>query len=54
VQKSPHYDSGFALRFARIKRIRKDKKPQEADTIDRLLEIYELQLRRKGGLSTDL
>jgi DNA ligase-1 len=33
VQKSPKYDSGFALRFARVKKIRGDKKPYEINTI---------------------
>jgi DNA ligase-1 len=34
VQKSPHYPGGVALRFARVKGYRPDKKPVEADTID--------------------
>ena len=34
VQKSPHYPGGVALRFARVKGYRPDKKPSEADTID--------------------
>jgi len=46
VQKSPKYRSGFALRFARITRIRYDKGPEEADTIDRVREIYEKQIRK--------
>jgi len=33
VQRSPNYESGFALRFARIKGIRVDKKAGEANTI---------------------
>ncbi len=40
IQRSPKYKSGFALRFARIVRIREDKSPEEADTIDRLKEMY--------------
>lgn len=48
VQKSPHYDSGYALRFARIVRIRDDKPPTEADTIQRVREIYERQFLAKG------
>ncbi len=40
VQRSPKYPSGLALRFARIVRIRDDKSPEEADTIDRVREIY--------------
>jgi DNA ligase-1 len=34
VQRSPHYPGGVALRFARVKGYRPDKKPSEADTID--------------------
>ncbi len=48
IQRSPHYPSGFALRFARIARIRDDKGPQDADTYDRLKELYEKQFERKG------
>jgi DNA ligase 1 len=48
VQKSPTYSSGFALRFARVKRIRSDKGPQDADTYQRLKTLYEKQFERKG------
>ncbi len=34
VQVSPHYPSGLALRFARVKRYREDKTAAEADTLD--------------------
>jgi DNA ligase-1 len=33
VQQSTRYDSGVALRFARVKAIRKDKKPEDINTI---------------------
>lgn len=33
VQSSPKYNSGYSLRFARVKRIRKDKKSTEINTI---------------------
>jgi DNA ligase-1 len=36
VQISPHYPGGVALRFARVKRYRPDKRPEEADTIERV------------------
>ncbi len=49
VQRSPHYPSGFALRFARITRVRDDKGPAEADTYERLKERYERQFERKGA-----
>jgi len=34
VQRSPRYPGGVALRFARVKRYRQDKKAEDADTID--------------------
>jgi DNA ligase-1 len=34
VQRSTRYPGGVALRFARVKRYRDDKSPQEADTIE--------------------
>jgi DNA ligase-1 len=40
LQRSPHYPGGLALRFARLKGYRPDKRPDEADTIDRVREIY--------------
>jgi len=48
IQRSPHYRSGFALRFARITRIRDDKDPSEADTIQKMRELYEKQFQRKA------
>ena len=48
IQQSPTYPSGMALRFARIKRLRFDKSPEEADTIQRVRELYTLQFRRKA------
>lgn len=50
VQRSPHYKSGFALRFARIVRIRDDKSPKDADTIERVRQIYERQFAYKGKI----
>jgi len=48
IQRSPHYKSKFALRFARIKRIRNDKTVGQIDTIERLRQLYERQFERKG------
>ena len=40
IQQSVRHASGFALRFPRIKRIRWDKRPPDADTIHRVRDIY--------------
>jgi DNA ligase-1 len=39
VQGSTRYPGGVALRFARIKGYRPDKRPSDADTIDAVLAI---------------
>jgi DNA ligase-1 len=43
IQASPHYESGLALRFARVKRHRLDKPAHEADTIDTVRALYARQ-----------
>jgi DNA ligase-1 len=43
VMRSDRHNSGFALRFPRIVRIRTDKSPAEIDTLDRVEEIYAMQ-----------
>jgi len=48
IQKSPTYRSGMALRFARITRIRDDKAPSQATTLDDLRLLYERQFATKG------
>jgi DNA ligase-1 len=50
IQRSPHYKSGFALRFARISRIRDDKSPDEVDSLQRIRSLYDEQFSRKGML----
>ena len=40
LQSSPHYPAGLALRFARVKRYRRDKRPGEADRIDTVQRLY--------------
>ncbi|MET0850661.1 MAG: ATP-dependent DNA ligase [Candidatus Rokuibacteriota bacterium] len=48
IQKSPTYASGLALRFARIARIRDDKAPAQATTLDELRRLYDRQFTTKG------
>jgi DNA ligase-1 len=48
IQRSPHYNSKFALRFARIKHIREDKTPAQADTMTRVRQLFEQQFARKA------
>ncbi len=43
IQKSPKYDSGFALRFPRLSRIRHDLEPADVDTFDTIATLYEEQ-----------
>jgi DNA ligase 1 len=40
VQTSPRYPGGMALRFARVKGYRPDKRPEEADTVDTVRAIH--------------
>jgi DNA ligase-1 len=47
IQRSPTYDSGFALRFPVLLRDRSaDKGPEEADTIGRVRKLYESQRKK--------
>jgi DNA ligase-1 len=43
MMRSDRHESGYALRFPRIVRLRPDKSPEDADTIERAREIYEKQ-----------
>ncbi len=43
IQKSPNYDSGFALRFPRLVNMRSDKSAEDADSIDRIEQLYNMQ-----------
>jgi DNA ligase-1 len=45
IQKSPNYESGFALRFPRFIRLRDDKSIDEIETLDSIRERYQ----RQGG-----
>jgi DNA ligase 1 len=46
MMQSDRHESGYALRFPRIVRLRPDKLPEDADTIERAKEIYEKQERK--------
>jgi len=43
IMRSDRHASGYALRFPRILRIRDDKRPEDADTLDRVHDIYARQ-----------
>ncbi len=43
IQKSPSYSSGYALRFPRVVRLREDRSPEEASTLNQVREFYEGQ-----------
>ncbi|MFH1211083.1 MAG: ATP-dependent DNA ligase [archaeon] len=46
IQRSPTYESGFALRFPRLLRLRtEDKKPSNANTLDDIKLIFKSQKR---------
>jgi DNA ligase-1 len=47
IARSDLHESGFALRFPRIVRIRDDKPPEEIDTLERVGEIYREMLARE-------
>lgn len=40
IQKSPNYDSGYALRFPRLVNVRNDKSSDDADSIERVEQLY--------------
>jgi DNA ligase-1 len=44
LQESSQYPGGMALRFARVKGYRPDKRPEDADTIDTVRRIFEQSL----------
>jgi DNA ligase-1 len=43
IMRSERHDSGYALRFPRIVRVRQDKLPKEIDTVEEVERIYKLQ-----------
>ena len=40
MMRSTRHESGYALRFPRIVRLRSDKRPEDADSIETVKEIY--------------
>jgi len=44
IQKSPRHKSGFAMRFPRIVRWRRDKRVDEIDSIERVRQLYDASL----------
>jgi DNA ligase-1 len=45
IQTSPIYNSGYALRFPRLVRVREDLSPEEVNTFARVMNIYNIQQR---------
>jgi DNA ligase-1 len=48
IQPSALHASGYSLRFPRIVRLRPDKPADQADTLERVTEIYNEMLEREG------
>jgi len=48
MQRSERHDSGFALRFPRIIRLRPDKPVSEIDTLERAQQIFVLQTTHRA------
>jgi len=40
IQESPQYPAGLALRFARVKGYRSDKRPDEVDTVETVRKLF--------------
>jgi len=49
LQASPQYPGGLALRFARVKGYRPDKRAEDADTIETVRAVYAAQMARGNG-----
>lgn len=49
IQKSPSYESGYALRFPRFVRVRDDKAVEEIETLESLTARYLAQKTRTNG-----
>jgi ATP-dependent DNA ligase len=51
LQASTHYAGGLALRFARVKGYRTDKRAEDADTMDTVRSIHAAQFRHLASSS---
>jgi DNA ligase-1 len=49
IQRSSRHDSGYALRFPRIKRIRTDKSVADIDTIEKVTAVFSKQKLKVNG-----
>jgi DNA ligase-1 len=45
LQRSSHYPAGMALRFARVKRYRKDKTATQANTLEAVRGLFDKRMR---------
>ena len=50
ITRSDRHESGFALRFPRIVRMRPDKRPDEIDTLEAAARIFARQGSSRGSL----
>ncbi|MFB6167207.1 MAG: DNA ligase, partial [Candidatus Nanohaloarchaea archaeon] len=46
IQKSPKYESGYALRFPRLVQVREDMDPERANELEKVENLYDNQ---EGG-----
>jgi DNA ligase-1 len=49
IQRSPQYECGMALRFARIVRMREDKGPRDASSLEEVRQAYASQIVRPNS-----
>ncbi len=50
IQKSLRHKSGYAMRFPRIVRWRRDKRPEQIDTLERVKALYEASMQKSHPL----
>ena len=46
IQRSPEYESGYALRFPRLVALRDDRRPEEAASLSDVQDLYDMQRGR--------